>query len=295
MALSPLLLGFLVATLVAAPAMGQATDVPPSRSVALVTGSTDGLGREVARRIASTGAHVIIHGRSRDRGMELVREIEREGKGSARFFPADFSSLAQVRALADSIRSHYDRLDLLINNAGIWVTSGARQRSVDGHEMHFAVNYLAPFVLTRELLPLVRKSSAGRIINVASVAQTPVDFDDVMLEDRYSGSRAYGQSKLALIMFTMDLATELQGTKISANAVHPATLMATTMVRAAGVPPRATVEEGADALMQLVSADSVGSGKYFNGKREMRANAQAYDDAARRKLRMLSVTLTQRP
>jgi NAD(P)-dependent dehydrogenase (short-subunit alcohol dehydrogenase family) len=260
--------------------------------VMLITGSTDGLGREVARRVAAQGAHVIVHGRSHERGAVLVREIEEEGIGSARFYAADFSSLQQVRDFADAILRDYDRIDVLVNNAGIWWPSGERQLSADGHEMHFAVNYLAGFLLTRMLLPRLVASAPARIINVASVAQTPIDFDDVMLERGYTGGRAYGQSKLAQILFTMDLAGELSATGVSVNALHPATLMNTSMVAGAGATPRSTVEDGADALMRLITDPDVGTGGYYNMQQPARPNAQAFDEEARRRLRELSERLT---
>lgn len=263
------------------------------RRVVLVTGSTDGLGREVARRIAATGAHVIVHGRNRERGMALVEEIEAEGKGTARFYRADLASLAEVRQLAEAVLRDYDRLDVLINNAGIGSNLPAgRQLSADGHELRFAVNYLAGFLLTRALLPRIRASAPARIINVASIGQAAIDFDDVMLERAYTGGRAYGQSKLAQIMFTLDLARELEGTGVDVFALHPATYMATTMVLSAGIEPRSTVAEGADAVMHLVTTPGLQSGQFFNGTRPGRANAQAYDEAAREKLRALSIALT---
>lgn len=265
------------------------------RPVALVTGSTDGLGREVARRLAATGAHLIVHGRSRERGAEVVREIEREGVGSASFHAADLASLGEVRALAGAVLREHDRLDVLVNNAGIWLNDDRRRTSADGHELHFAVNYLAGFLLTRLLLPRLAGSAPSRIVNVASGAQRPIDFDDVMLERGYSGRRAYAQSKLAQVMFTMDLARELEGTGVTVDALHPASLMATTMVREAGVPVRSTVAEGADAVMRLITAPDPGSGRYYEGMRPARADAQAYDAVARERLRRLSMGLTGAP
>src|SRR5690606_3268882 len=150
------------------------------------------------------GAHVIVHGRNRERGEAVVAEIRQRGKGSARFYAADFASLQAVRDLAEAIRNDYERLDVLVNNAGVW-NRGGRQVSADGHELHFAVNYLAGFLLTHELLPLITDAAPSRIVNVASIAQSPIDFDDVMLERPGSASRGYGQSKLAQILFTMDL------------------------------------------------------------------------------------------
>ena len=261
--------------------------------VILITGSTDGLGREVARRLAANGAHVIVHGRNRERGLALVDEIKQAGKGSAAFYAADLASLVEVRKFADAILRDYDRLDVLINNAGIWLNSGSRQLSADGHELHFAVNYLAGYLLTRMLLPRLIASAPTRIVNVSSAAQSAIDFNNVMLESNYTGSRGYSQSKLAQVMLTFDLARELEGKRVIVNALHPATLMDTRMVQAAGVQARATVAQGADAVVHLVTAPDLASGQYFSGTRPVRANAQAYDEAAREKLRTLSAELTR--
>jgi NAD(P)-dependent dehydrogenase (short-subunit alcohol dehydrogenase family) len=287
-----LFLGIMTTVLETPLAVGQTPAATQAQRVVLITGSTDGLGREVAKRVAATGAHVIIHGRNRERGAAVVDEIRREGKGTAAFFAADFASLAQVRAFADTISKSYQRIDVLVNNAGIWIPSGARQVSADGHEMHFAVNYLSGFLLTRMLLPRLIAAAPARIVNVSSVAQNPIDFTDVMLERGYSGGRAYGQSKLAQILFTVDLARELDGKGVTALALHPATLMNTRMVAEAGVQPRATVDEGATAVMQLITESGLGSGDYYNGLRRAQPNAQANDADARQKLRDLSVRLT---
>lgn len=263
--------------------------------VALVTGSTDGVGRMVAQRLAENGAHVFVHGRDKARGENLVAQIGARG-GKAEFLAADLSSLAEVRRLAESIRSRTDRLHLLINNAGVGSNSGdpARRTSADGYELRFAVNYLAGFLLTPLLLPLMKESAPARIVNVASAGQQAIDFDDVMLERGYSGVRAYCQSKLAQILFTIDLATGLEGSGVTVNSLHPASYMDTTMVRDAGVKPWSTVEEGAEAILNLATSPALEgrSGLYFDGLREARANAQAYDATARRTLRDLSLDLT---
>jgi NAD(P)-dependent dehydrogenase (short-subunit alcohol dehydrogenase family) len=262
---------------------------------ALVTGATDGVGRVVAAALGRDGWRVLVHGRDHSRGEALVREIEGSG-GSAAFLQADLASLAEVRRLADKIRSATDRLDLLINNAGIGTAGNpaGRQTSVDGHELRFAVNYLAGFRLTYELLPLLKAAAPARIVNVSSAGQQAIDFSDVMLTRHYSGVAAYCQSKLAQIMFTIDLAEELKGTGVIANALHPSTYMNTTMVRRAGVSPMSKVETGAEAILQLaVSPKLEGrSGLYFNVLNEARANPQAYDAEARRKLRAISLELT---
>ena len=176
--------------------------------IALITGSTDGVGRVVATRLGAAGAHVLAHGRDRARGERVVADIRAAG-GRADCLIADLASLAEVRRLAEIIRQDNDRLDILVNNAGIGTAGAARQTSADGHELRFAVNYLAGFQLTYLLLPLLRAGAPSRIVNVSSAGQQAIDFDDVMLTHGYSGTRAYCQSKLAQIMFTVDLAREL--------------------------------------------------------------------------------------
>jgi NAD(P)-dependent dehydrogenase (short-subunit alcohol dehydrogenase family) len=274
------------ATLSAQSAVGT---LPMKGKTVMVTGSTDGLGREVARRVAALGAHVIVHGRNQERGKAVVDEIAKEGKGSARFYAADFASLNEVRTLAQTIVRDYQRLDVLINNAGVLLRD--RQVSRDGHEMHFAVNYLAGFLLTRELLPRIVGSAPSRIVNVASVSQQAIDFTDVMLERPGSAGRGYGQSKLAQIMFTIDLAAELKDTGVRVTALHPATMMDTTMVRQSGSRAMSSVDEGADAVLQQITGD-VQSGQFYNGQRPGRPHQQANDDAVRAKLRQLSMQLT---
>jgi NAD(P)-dependent dehydrogenase (short-subunit alcohol dehydrogenase family) len=260
---------------------------------ALVTGSTDGVGRVVAEQLGKMGARVLVHGRDQTRGEKVVRDI-RAGGGTADFLAADLASLADVRRLADAVRASMDRLDILINNAGIGSAGAARQTSADGHELRFAVNYLAGFLLTYLLLPLIKQSAPARIVNVASAGQQAIDFSDVMLTRGYSGTRAYCQSKLAQIMFTIDLARELEGTGVIVNTLHPSTYMNTTMVRRAGVTPISTVEQGAEAILNLAAGPALEgrSGLYFNVLREARADRQAYDAEARARLRALSRELT---
>ena len=265
---------------------------------ALITGSTDGVGRMVAQRLGEAGARVLVHGRNREGGKGLVAEIE-QGGGTAEFLAADLSALAEVRRLAEAVRQRTDRLDLLINNAGIGTGGPAapRQTSADGHELRFAVNYLAGFLLSRLLLPLITRSAPARIVNVASAGQQPIDFADVMLTRGYSGTRAYCQSKLAQIMFTIDLAGELHGSGVTVNALHPATYMDTTMVRRAGITPSSSVEEGAEAILNLATSPALEgrTGLYFKGLREARADGQAYDAKARERLKAISGDLTSSP
>ena len=263
---------------------------------ALITGSTDGVGRYVAAKLAAAGAKVLIHGRDKGRAKTLTDEIRGRGHREPIFYQADLSSLSGARQLAEAVAADHKRLDVFVSNAGIGSrTSGPeRSTSADGYELRFAVNYLSGFLLAHLLLPLLKASAPSRIVNVASLGQHPIDFDDAMITRGYSGSRAYAQSKLAQIMFTIDLAAELKGSGVTVNSLHPATYMNTTMVREGGITPISTVEEGGDAILHLVAGDDVAekSGLFFNGMREAQANPQAYDKAARNRLRALSFQLT---
>ena len=257
-------------------------------STVLVTGATDGLGRALATRLASEGATVIAHARSEERGREALAELL-DGSGEVQLVTGDLASLSAVRALADQVP---DRLDVLVNNAGIGF-AGGREESADGYELRFAVNYLAGFLLASLLRERLAASAPARIVNVASAGQQPIDFDDVMLEDGYDGARAYRQSKLAQVMHAFDLAEALERQGVTATALHPATYMATKMVTEAGITPASTVEEGLEATWRLVADPALDgvSGVYFNGTSEARADAQAYDLDARRRLRELSQRL----
>jgi len=265
----------------------------------LITGSTDGVGRYVAGELAKQGAHVLIHGRDAARGKALINEIGKAGHAAPAFYQADLSSLAGARLLADAVKADHRKLDVFVSNAGIGSQNNGpqRQESADGYEMRFAVNYLSGFLLAYLLLPLIKAAAPSRIVIVASLGQHPIDFDDVMITKNYSGSRAYAQSKLSQIMFTIDLAAELKGAGVTVNSLHPATYMNTTMVRAGGITPMSTVEQGGAAILHLVQGDDVAdkSGLFFNGMNEMKANAQAYDEAARKRLRELSLKLTGLP
>ena len=258
----------------------------------LITGSTNGVGRYIAERLAAEGWRVIIHGRDRTRGEAVVERITNQG-GEARFLAADLSSLAEVRSLADAVRRDGDGLDALVNNAGIGTSGARRELSADGFELRFAVNYLAGFLLTRLLLPMLESRKSARIVNVSSAGQQAIDFSDLMLTRGYSGVRAYCQSKLAQILFTFDLANELAERDVTVNCLHPATYMDTTMVRLSGVRPMSTVEQGGAAILQLVESPALAarSGLYFSGMQESRADRQAYDEDARKRLRALSFNL----
>jgi NAD(P)-dependent dehydrogenase (short-subunit alcohol dehydrogenase family) len=277
-------------------------DDSPLSPTILITGATDGLGRALADRLAGEGAQLILHGRDPGRLRQTVQEIARaHGGPEPRTAVADLRSLDQVRQLAATVGRLSDRLDVLVSNAGIGggePDGRDRRVSADGYELRFAVNYLAGFLLTLELLPLMRSSAASgtgpsRIVNVASIGQSPIDFDDLMIERGYSGSRAYGQSKLAQIMSGFELAERLPASEVTVNSLHPSTYMPTKMVLREIGRSVDTLEAGVDATRRLaVSPELAGvTGRFFDRTREARANAQAYDPDARAELWKRSLTL----
>ena len=229
--------------------------LPPNQQTVLVTGATDGIGRAVAARLAQLGARVLLHGRDRDRLDETAEEMHRlTGTTSAETLCADLSSLAAVDALADEVHRRTDHLHLLLSNAGVGFgpPGGEREISDDGYELRFAVNHLASHHLARRLVPLLRAGVPSRIVQVASIGQEALDPDDLLTERDWSGVRAYRRSKLAQVMSVLDLADELRGEGVVVHALHPATLMDTTMVREADQEPRSTLEEGLTATVRAV-------------------------------------------
>ena len=216
--------------------------------------------------------------------------------GSARFYRADFASLDQVWGLAEAVMRDYDRLDVLVNNAGILLAEEPeRQLSLDGYELTFQVNYLAGYLLTDLLLPLIRESAPARIINVASGGNNPLDFANLMLEEGYDGWRAYNQSKLAQVMHAIDLAAELEGTGVTVNALRPGGLMDTNMVISNGIEPRSSVMEGRDNVLLLINGESAGTGLFYvDGQPGRTRNAQPYDAEVRASLRQVSERLIGR-
>ena len=267
----------------------------------LITGATDGLGHALAHQLAADGATVILHGRDPYK-LDLTAESITEKTGVARPLAliADLADLDQVRRLADDVRTTTERLDVLVNNAGIGVgepEGRTRRVSADGYELRFAVNYLAPFLLTLELLPLLVRSAPARVVNVASIRQEPLDFDDFMLERNYSGVRAYEQSKLAEIMFGFELADRVPASEVTVNSLHPATYMPTKMVLREVGDSIDSLEAGVAATLRLVSDPGLDgtTGKFFDRTREAKANAQAYDESARLELWRRSLELVGRP
>ena len=249
--------------------------------IILVTGSTDGIGKATAAALLSSGAEVIIHGRNAKKGQDVQRELkEKTGKGSPDLLIADLSDQNQVMQLAQDLLSHYTRLDVLINNAGTYEKE--RRVTADGVEMTFAVNYLAPFLLTHSLLPLLKKSAPSRIVSVASTAHEDVDrfdWDNLQGERHYDPWDTYARSKFADIVFTYLLAQNIDGSGVTANCLHPG-VVNTKMLRSAfpkmpGIPP----EQGALTSVYLaVSPDVAGvSGQYFDNQQPVRSSALTYD------------------
>jgi NAD(P)-dependent dehydrogenase (short-subunit alcohol dehydrogenase family) len=270
---------------------------PIQETTVLVTGATDGLGRSVAERLASDGATVLLHGRDPARLEAAASEIRAAtGNDRLRTYVADLASLDQVRSLAGEVERTIDELHVLINNAGIGTgrpDGTIRQTSRDGYELRFAVNYLAGFLLTRRLLGLLERSAPARVVMVASAGQSPIDFDDVMLEHGYSGARAYSQSKLAQIMFGIELAERVPADRVAINSLHPSTFMPTKIVLEEIGRSLDSLEEGVEATVRLAVSPDLESvtGRYLDRQTETRALDQAYDREARRRLWELSLAL----
>ncbi len=272
--------------------------------VALVTGATSGIGRVTARELAARGAMTLLVARSRDKGEDTLKEIRRAtGNDRLGLFVADLASQAEVRRVAGEIRGRTERLHVLVNNAGAIYTE--RSLSPDGIELTFALNHLGYFLLTRELLPLLRASAPARIVNVASTAHLRgrMDWDDLNGERGYSTWKAYGQSKLANILFTRELARRLAGSGITANALHPGVIATGfgrnnrglfRLMMQVGAPFLSNPEKGARTSVYLASSPEVEgvTGKYFSDCREVEPSRAARDDADAGRLWDLSERLT---
>ena len=260
-----------------------------------ITGATDGIGKLTAIDFAKQNKDdtILIHGRNKN-NLDIVAEEIKSARGNQNIesYTADFSSMNDVRRLSKEVLAKHNEIDILINNAGAGFT--APRYGKDGTENRFAVNYLAPFLLTNLLLSAIKKAAPSRIINIASAGQSPINFKDVILEKNFDGVTAYTQSKLALIMFTIDLADELKNDNVTVNSLHPGTYLDTKMVNEAGIKPHGAAQSGADAEIYLATSPELKNttGKYFNVKNEAIANAQAYNATARKQLRDLSLKLT---
>ncbi len=256
----------------------------------LITGATDGLGKAVAFELASRGYELLLHGRNPQRGELLLEDISNAaGNKKLIYYNADFSEMAQIRNVTDEISTHHQHLDVLINNAGLGAEP-QRSESKDGLERIFQVNYLATYMMSKLLLPLLVRSAPSRIVNVASAGQAPLDFSDPMLIKSYSGIQAYCQAKLAQISLTMEMAPKLKDKGVIVNALHPATYLPTKIVPN----PMSKMEVGVESVCMLAIAEEMAdiTGKYFFQTRDQRASAQAYDTTEREKLMELSFKLT---
>jgi len=265
----------------------------PARGLkVLVTGSTDGIGRATAKLLLERGCEVILHGRSSEKVRELALEFELLTGTRPRLVVADLSSLDAITAMVRALAAELPAIDVIVNNAGAGAGTkeDAREETEGGHEKRFAVNYLAPVVLTELWLSLCQRPPRV-IVNVASSAQEPLNFKDLMTENGYEGLRAYRRSKLALIMWTFDLAQQYPD--IAINALHPGSMLDTKMVRETFGQAWGKPEDGARAIRLLIerSLDDQITGEYYDVDRRARANAQAYDDRARATLRRATEAL----
>lgn len=245
----------------------------------LITGATSGLGRELSRSLSTAPGRLILHGR--DRG--ALDELRAELSGSAAAIEtvsADLADLSQVQAMAEEVAAITDQLTVLVNNAGVGKGShDQRELSWDSFELRLAVNHLAPFALTLRLLPLLRAGAPSRIVNVASGAQDPIDPDDLHLERDYTGSRAYAQSKAAMITCGSTLAEQLSPHVTTVNSLHPATLMPTRMVQEGYGYTVDSLAAGVAATQHLIEAAELdgATGGFFNGTTRSQAIPQTYD------------------
>ncbi len=263
----------------------------------LVTGSTDGIGKATARILAKQGHQVLIHGRNREKGRAVLREIrDRTGSDRLDLFIADLAVRQNIRGLANAVAETCDRLDVLINNAGVFQPE--REVAPGNVEMTFAVNFLAQVLLTHELLPLLKESAPARIVNVASVAHRSVhaiDWENLPAEEDYDPYTAYAVSKVGVVAFTERLAAVLEGTGITANCLHPG-VIATKLLRAyaggssGGAPP----EQGAEVEVYVATSPGIEgmSGRYFERKKETAPSALARRPGVQERFWNLGTELT---
>lgn len=276
--------------------------------ICLITGATSGIGKATAMRLANMGASVVMVGRDQGRGEAALAEIkEKSPNASVDLMLADLSSQKEIRSLADEFKEAYPRLDVLINNAGLFRSK--RITTADGIETTFAVNHLAYFLLTNLLPDVLKASATSRIVNVSSGDHSngTIDFDDLQGEKGYKGAKAYSQSKLANVLFTYELARRLKGTGITANCLHPGAGVRTNfgsgvsglfgfMVRALK-PLMISPEKGAQTSIYLASSPEVEglSGRYFVKKAGVRSSNVSYDERLARRLWEVSAELTNLP
>jgi retinol dehydrogenase 14 len=261
----------------------------------LITGATDGIGKQTALELARGGARLVLHGRSQSK-LEAARdEVQRLVAGSAvEIAAADFASLAEVRGMAEDVAARHGAIDVLINNAGVFMNQHAMSR--DGHEMTFAVNHLAPFLLTHLLLDALRAAPRARIVNVSSVAHMRgvLDFENLHGEKDFAPYGAYALSKLANVLFTVELGRRLAGEPITVNALHPGVVSTKLLTEGFGMQGQESLSQGAATSVYLATSPEVddGSGRYFVRCREAEMNPLAADPGMGRRLYELSAELT---
>lgn len=257
-----------------------------AQRVVLVTGATDGIGRQTALDLMKLGFRVLVHGRTREKA-EAVSEalVNEAGAGEADFVFADLSSMAEVRRLADDTLARTDKLDVLINNAGVFLHE--RTLTVDGFEATFAINHLAPFLLTHLLLPALRKAPAARLITVSSIAHSRgnIDFGDLRLERHYHGYSAYAASKLANVLFAYEMARRLSGSSITSNVLHPG-VIGTKLLRSGFGMGGGTLSQGAATSVRLASDPALGkvTGKYFADTKAAPSSPASHDAGLAKRL-----------
>jgi NAD(P)-dependent dehydrogenase (short-subunit alcohol dehydrogenase family) len=277
--------------------------------VCLITGANSGIGKETALGLAQMGATVVMVSRDHIKGEEALQEIKtRSGNDDIHLMLADLSSQASIRQLVENFQQHYQQLHVLINNAG--VVTLKRRETVDGLEMMFAVNLLAPFLLTNLLLDTLKASASARVVNVSSDSHESGYFklDDLQSEKSYRFMRTYGQSKLALVLFTYELAHKLQGTAVTANCLHPGFVATNIGQNGVGPAGRSVIklifsrlgispEEGAKTTIYLASSPEMEgiTGKYFVKSIPVRSAAISYDESLQRHLWEESAKLVSLP
>ena len=253
---------------------------------AIITGATSGIGKVTALAIAREGAHLVLPVRNMEKGEALREEIISEtGNKSIELMSCDLASLDSIRSFAKSFLTKYDQLHLLVNNAGLWESK--RKESSDGIEMNFAVNHLAPFLMTNLLLDVIKKSAPARIINVSSTAHkyAKMNFDDLEGEKRWDSMKSYAQSKLSNIFFTRKLARELEGTGVTVNCLHPGVVSTNLFDNMPGFFRRIfglfmiSSEKGAETSIFLATSPEVEniSGAYFKKKKRAKTTRHAED------------------
>ncbi len=273
-----------------------------SGKVVLITGGTSGIGKAAATALAGMGAEVVVTGRNREKGERAAEEIRRDSGGKVDLALADLASPEEVRWLASEFQERYDRLDVLVNNAGM-VNTG-RKTTADGLELTFAVNHLGPFLLTNLLLDVLEESAPSRVVTVSSEARrgAKIDFDDLQSERNYRGFPVYGMTKLANIFFTYELADRLRGTGVTATCLHPGAVNTEFGNNNSGgfavvfrmfKPLMRTPEKGADTLVYLASSPEVEgvSGRYFADRKDI-SSKQPRDEGVQKRLWETSEDLT---